>query len=99
LYYNRLLGRRLDPPPAVIFCCQVCSTKAYAAAARKTRAEARGICRCVVCDQAFKPSRSDAEYCSGACRQKYYRRTRVTANARRRRRPPNSRNATAGAAS
>jgi hypothetical protein len=41
--------------------------------------EAMGFRDCVVCGEAFAPTRADAKYCSAVCRQTAYRR-RVTDN-------------------
>jgi hypothetical protein len=63
------------------FCCKQCEHQAYAAEARRQRAEARGLTRtCVECGETFAPKRSDSRFCSAACKQKAYRR-RVTDNA------------------
>jgi hypothetical protein len=63
--------------------CEISGTNARAnAAARACRAEARGPSReCVVCGEVFETKRADAMFCSGACRQKAYRR-RVTVSKR-----------------
>jgi hypothetical protein len=37
--------------------------------------EIRGTCAC--CDRDFTPARADARYCSGACKQKDYRKRRA----------------------
>ena len=51
-----------------------CSTRCYMAAwqrrTRSTRPRPTAIC---ICRKRFKPTRSDARYCSDACRQKAYR--------------------------
>ena len=41
--------------------------------ARKTSKPKIATTRCTVCGQGFKPSRSDARYCSSGCRQRSYR--------------------------
>jgi hypothetical protein len=45
---------------------------------RLRRAEARGATRvCAECGETFEPTRADAKFCSGGCKQKAYRK-RVT---------------------
>ena len=46
----------------------------------KKRAE-RGTYTCACCGEQFLPIRADARYCSNACRQKDYRKRKVTAHA------------------
>lgn len=65
-----------------VFCSEACQRRHlsihYAALARQQRAEARGATRvCADCGEHFEPVRADSLYCSGACRQKAYRK-RVT---------------------
>jgi hypothetical protein len=66
------------------FCSEICQRKVLAAkaeaAAREKRAEVRGPSRsCKGCGNTFTPTRNDAQFCSGSCRQRAYRR-RVTDN-------------------
>lgn len=65
-----------------VFCSEACQRRRlaihYAALARQQRAEARGPSRaCAECGEHFEPVRANSVYCSGACRQKAYRK-RVT---------------------
>jgi hypothetical protein len=65
-------------PRRWVFCCDACRSQhqsAYQAAiARQRRADARGPSRpCLACGEHFEPTRTDAHFCSGACRQKHYR--------------------------
>ena len=46
----------------------------------KKRVE-RGTYTCPCCGEQFLPIRADARYCSNACRQKDYRKRKVTAHA------------------
>ena len=41
----------------------------------------RGAYTCPCCGEQFLPIRADARYCSNACRQKDYRKRKVTAHA------------------
>jgi hypothetical protein len=64
------------------FCSEKCQrlhlSIHQATLARQRRAEARGATRvCADCGEHFEPVRADSLYCSGACRQKAYRK-RVT---------------------
>jgi hypothetical protein len=61
------------------FCCRRCEAKVRSAEARDRRREARPPRPCEVCGETFEPTRTDAHYCSPACRQRAYR-ARVTAN-------------------
>jgi hypothetical protein len=58
-----------------------CSTKCqFASQARRrkeTRARSRGGMTCEVCAEPFEPARSDARYCSSACRQDAYRKRKI----------------------
>jgi hypothetical protein len=54
------------------FCSQRCSQRAAADRAKKRRMHARRR-DCEVCGNEFTPLRSDAKFCSGACRQFAYR--------------------------
>ena len=51
----------------------LCGNRGYQKELTQRRREARQdrICKC--CGKAFTPKRSDAVYCSNACRQKAYR--------------------------
>jgi hypothetical protein len=67
------------------FCCDDCQSQhqsAYQAAiARQRRAEARGPSRpCLECGEHFEPTRADAKFCSGRCKQKHYRHALRLAN-------------------
>jgi hypothetical protein len=63
------------------FCCEDCDKAAVAKAARERRSDARGTRQCDSCGETFEPSRTDARYCSNACRQRAHRRrTAVTAD-------------------
>jgi hypothetical protein len=56
------------------FCSESCQAKAVAAVARDRRRQKRGLTRCCdQCGESYEPSRADALFCSGACRQKAYR--------------------------
>ena len=48
----------------------VCSSRCYQRAHRKMR---RWFMTCEACKKPFKPARTDARYCSSACRQRTYR--------------------------
>jgi hypothetical protein len=61
------------------FCCEVCKLQAVNADARQKRALTRNTMPCEGCGETFEPKRTDARYCSAACRQRVYRK-RVTAN-------------------
>jgi len=63
------------------FCSQVCRAKALAAHGRNRRREARGDRPCEGCGKTFKPTRTDARFCSVACKQRAYRQ-RVTDDVR-----------------
>lgn len=61
------------------YCCENCRRKGEsarkAALGRARRAEVRGPSReCGVCGEAFETKRANAQFCSGLCRQKAYRR-------------------------
>lgn len=65
-------------------CSEVCSRlesrRFWCGNAREERRTARGEARrCADCGESFEPQRADVRYCSGACKQRAYRR-RVTAN-------------------
>ena len=78
VYYTEWhLGRRR------VFCCEKCPKAHHsarlAARARQRRAEARGPSRpCAACGQNFEPSRAEARFCSGTCRQRAYRKDRAS---------------------
>jgi hypothetical protein len=64
-------------PHRRFFCSRSCANKHYARPHNARRAEQRAAQRanstCAQCGHAFNPSRSDARYCSPACRQTAYR--------------------------
>ena len=64
-----------------LFCCRRCANRLRVRPHNARRAERRAAARegltCAVCDTTFNPSRSDARYCSAACRQRAYRRRKV----------------------
>jgi hypothetical protein len=68
------------PPPRHALCSRACRRRQQSAVARARRAKARSATRaCACCGEHFESKRADAVFCSGACRQKAYRR-RVTAD-------------------
>jgi len=64
--YNRRFYRHT-------FCCEVCVRAFFATAARLRRAEERDPRPCAQCGETFEPTRKDARFCSGACKQLAYR--------------------------
>jgi len=58
----------------------LCGNRGYQKELKQRRQEARKDVVCPVCEKTFTPKRSDAKYCSNACRQKAYRNS-VTDNA------------------
>jgi hypothetical protein len=72
---GRPVVRTTDSVWRVLDVC--CSRRCYAAArtrqARERRRRARADRVCDTCGETFTPSRSDAVYCSNACRQRAYR--------------------------
>jgi hypothetical protein len=58
-------------------CCDACGHAARAAIARRRRSKARGTRRCALCGETFEPKRTDALFCSPACRQRTYRMRKV----------------------
>ena len=58
----------------------LCGNRGYQKELKQRRQQARKDMVCPVCEKAFTPKRSDAKYCSNACRQKAYR-NGVTDNA------------------
>jgi hypothetical protein len=57
-----------------VLCCDRCRQKANAGSARAARAKERGENQtCIKCSKVFTPRRSDAQFCSNACRQSAYR--------------------------
>jgi len=50
-----------------------CCTRCYQRRLRAARAAQRLDCVCASCSKQFKPKRSDAVYCSVACKQRAYR--------------------------
>lgn len=58
----------------------LCGNRGYQKELKQRRQEARKDMVCPVCEKTFTPKRSDAKFCSNACRQKAYR-NRVTDNA------------------
>ena len=75
-------------------CSEQCRHKATSAAAKRKRSEARGTRQCQDCGKTFKPTRSDARFCSVACKQRAYRK-RVRNSRCRARRGCKSRNGAA----
>jgi hypothetical protein len=62
-----------------IACSRECRLAVYVAletARRRRRVKPQP---CVLCGASFKPRRSDARYCSAACKQKAYRRRAFSA--------------------
>jgi hypothetical protein len=51
----------------------VCSKRCEQRYRRKLKREARKMQSCTVCGLSFRPKRSDAKFCSNACRQKAHR--------------------------
>jgi hypothetical protein len=74
-----------------VTCCEQCAEKVRLATARGRRRDRRGTHDCQLCGETFEPTRTDAKFCSVACKQKAYRR-RVTDDERPPRRPRNNRN-------
>lgn len=70
-------SRRPDPEPLGrrmrVFCCDDHRREQVNADRRAVR-NAGCVARCGACQTQFSAGRSDAEYCSGACRQAAYRR-------------------------
>jgi hypothetical protein len=67
------------------FCCDQCAYAFYVsranAAAKQRRSEARSPRPCATCAEVFEPTRADARFCCGACRQLAYRKRKaVTAD-------------------
>lgn len=62
-------------PPAVV-CDDRCRHEAQLARQRERRAAERRT-DCAECGETFTPARSDAKYCSGACRQRAYRKRKA----------------------
>jgi hypothetical protein len=59
------------------FCCEVCEHAARASFARQKRTDVRGTRQCESCGETFEPTRTDARFCSPACRQRTYRRRKA----------------------
>jgi hypothetical protein len=55
------------------FCCSTCERAVRVTAAREQRSDARGTRKCKTCGETFEPTRTDARYCTPACRQRAYR--------------------------
>lgn len=55
------------------YCCTKCRDAVYRRRRRQRAAEQRGTRRCEECDAILDRQRSDARYCSNACRQRAYR--------------------------
>ncbi len=55
------------------FCCRDCEIKLRNNLQAEKRRNRRRWARCSECRADFNPKRSDAEYCSAACKQKAYR--------------------------
>ena len=69
----------------VLTCSNACARRTR----RDLRQRARPLVRCLACRQSFRPSRSDARYCGGACRQRACRARRAPDRSRpRARRTP-----------
>lgn len=63
------------------FCCSTCERAVRVAEARERRTDARDTRQCRTCGETFEPTRTDARFCSSACRQRAYRRRKaVTAD-------------------
>jgi len=60
-----------------IFCCAKCEVATRSREKHARTVEARGTRECQECGETFEPSRSDAKFCSSACKQKSHRR-RIT---------------------
>ena len=67
-YEDRFLGRGRGFARAVSTCSKHCGEQGYNARRRKSAPTS-----CAGCGETFTPARSDARYCSGACRQRAYR--------------------------
>jgi hypothetical protein len=63
----------IQPPSRWVGYCIRCAHKQELARQRELRRQARANRPCQGCGQRFTGARSDARYCSGACRQKAYR--------------------------
>jgi hypothetical protein len=68
-----LNGRR--PQPTVVACGKACQIGVYnkRARARRKVTNAQVTCAAASCGKPFTPKRTDALYCSSACRQSAYR--------------------------
>ena len=61
--------------PKIVVCSTACRTRYKGAGEKRPRMIARVIKRaCEHCGETFEPSRSDARYCSAACKQAAWRR-------------------------
>src|SRR6478735_1743736 len=61
--------------PKIVVCSTACRTRYKGAREKRRRMIARVIKRaCEHCGETFQPSRSDARYCSSACKQAAWRR-------------------------
>ena len=60
--------------PMYVVCGQSCRVAVYNAAARDRRNRWRTPYHCATCGENFEPKRTDARFCSVACKQKAYRR-------------------------
>ena len=69
IFYTRIHSKR--------YCNCWCAKLGYWKYQRQRRLAARADRVCIVCGKKFTPTRSDALYCSNACRQSAYRQ-RVT---------------------
>ncbi len=56
-----------------IYCSERCARRLYNRHRSEKRARARRSTCCSACGEQMSPSRSDARYCSNACRQRAYR--------------------------
>lgn len=71
---------RKDRPSHGTMSHKVCSDRCMQRWRRQRQAAQRGaqLVICAGCGEGFEPSRSDARFCSNACRQSTYRRRKVT---------------------
>jgi hypothetical protein len=75
-YCGRVVVNRATPrqwQSEHVFCCERCKRRYFTKRAKEQRARARQDLRCEVCGEPFEAARSDAKYCSNACRQRAYR--------------------------
>lgn len=74
LGYRRHVRRCGGKRSRYIGYCYPCKADAEDERQRELRREARANRPCETCGTLFTPPRADGRYCSGACRQKAYRR-------------------------